>query len=115
MEQLITKNFKLLYPTEQKLRKLGFRQMKNSDENLWKYTFSVYKFDQLSLIDCVLLVDMPSGDVKFNVYSNGSTYASFYDDSYGNSDIILKIINSNILQEFEKLNIREKRKKKCRK
>lgn len=111
MEQLILKQYKLLYPSEQRLRKLGFRQLKNTDEDVWKYSFSVYKHEQTSLIDCVLSVDLPTGNVQINVYSNGGIYSPFYNNYYGNHEPILNIINSNILHEFKKLNIKEKGKK----
>ena len=115
MEQLITKQYKLLYPSEQKLRKLGYRQSKSTDENVWKYSFSVYKYKQTSLIDCVLCVDLPTGNVHMNVYSNGSIYPPCYNDYYGNHEPVLNIINNNILHEFNKLRIKEKRKSKCQK
>ena len=115
MEQLITKQYKLLYPSEQKLRRLGFRQLKNTDENLWQYTFPVYKYAQIPTIDCVISVDLPTGNVLLNVYSNGAIYAPFYNNYCGNHDKILNIINNNILHELEKLHIKEKRTKKCQK
>ena len=113
MEQLITKKYKMLYPSESKLIKFGFRKVKNIDDDVWKYTFPVYKYNRkITTIEGAITVILPNGKVSLDVYSNGSTYAPFYNNEFGNYEPIMNIINSNILRELNKLNIKEKRKKK---
>lgn len=112
-EQLITKKYKMLYPSETKLVKFGFKKVKNEDDySIWKYTFPVYKHNKITTIEGVITIEMPNGKVKLDVYSNGNTYTPFYGIEYGNYEVIMNIINSNILREFNKLNIKEKRKRK---
>jgi len=56
---------------------------------------------------------MPSGRVMIDVYNtNGSAYTPFYHNEYGNYEPIMNIINSNIIRELNKFNIKEKRKRK---
>jgi len=45
MERLINKKYKMLYPSESKLVKFGFRKVSNTDGDLWKYIFPVYKYN----------------------------------------------------------------------
>ena len=113
MGQLINKKYKMLYPSEQKLIKFGFRKLKNIDDDIWKYSFPVYKYNhKITTIEGVITVILPSGRVVIDVYSNGSLYTPFYNNEFGNYEPIMNIINSNILRELNKLNIKEKRRKK---
>ena len=112
-EQLINKKYKMLYPSEQKLIKFGFRKVKHTDDEVWRYTFPAYKYNhKITTIEGVITVIMPSGKVAIDVYSNGSIYVPFYNNEFGNYEPIMNIINSNILRELNKLNIKEKRRKK---
>lgn len=113
MERLINKKYKMLYPSESKLVKFGFRKSKNIDGDLWRYSFPVYKYNhKITTIEGIITVEMPSGKVTLDVYSNGSAYTPFYHNEYGNYEPIMNIINSNILRELNKLNIKEKKKRK---
>lgn len=111
-EQLITKKYKMSYPSETKLIKFGFKKVKREDDFIWKYTFPAYKHNKITTIECVITIEMPSGKVTLDTYSNGKIYTPFYGIEYGNYEVIMNIINSNILREFSKLGIKEKRKKK---
>lgn len=112
-EQLINKKYKMLYPSEAKLLKFGFRKVRNTDADVWKYTFPVYKYNRkITTVEGVISVVLPSGNVNLDVYSNGNIYSPFYNNEYGNFETIMNIINSNILRELNKFNIKEKRKKK---
>lgn len=112
-EQLINKKYKMLYPSESKLIKLGFKKNKNTDDDIWRYTFPVYKYNnKITVIEGIVSVILPNGEVRLDVYSNGRIYIPFYNDEYGNSEPMLNIINNNILQELNKLNIKEKRRRK---
>lgn len=112
-EQLITKKYKMSYPTEHKLVKFGFKKVKTEDDySMWKYTFPAYKHNKITTIECVITLEMPSGRVRLDACSNGRAYTPFYNMEYGNYEVIMNIINSNILREFTKLGIKEKRKKK---
>lgn len=113
MEQLINKKYKMLYPSESKLIKSGFRKVKNVEDNIWKYSFPVYKYNhKITTIECIITVTMPNGKVNLDVYSNGHMYTPFYNNEYGNYEPIMNIINNNILRELNKFKIKEKRKKK---
>ena len=110
MEQLINKKYKMSYPSESKLIKFGFRKVKNSDDDIWKYTFPVYKHNKITTIEAVISVILPSGRVLIDVYSNGNIYTPFYNNEFGNYEPIMNIINSNIIKELNKLHIKEKKK-----
>lgn len=111
MEQLINKKYKMLYPSESKLLKFGFRKVKNIDDDIWKYTFPVYKHKhKITTIEGIITVVLPIGKVLIDVYSNGNIYTPFYNNEYGNYEPIMNIINSNILKELNKFNIKEKKK-----
>ena len=113
MEQLINKKYKMLYPSESKLLKYGFRKVKNIDDDIWKYTFPVYKHDhKITTIEGIITVLLPTGKILLDVYSNGNIYTPFYNNEFGNYEPIMEIINSNILREFNKFNIKEKKNKK---
>lgn len=113
MEQLITKKFKMLYPSEQKLKKFGFKKVKDIDGDLWRYSFPVYKYNhKIPVIDCVVSVVLPGGKVILDVYSNGSIYTPFYNNEFGNYEPLMNVVNNNILRELSKLDIKEKRRKK---
>ncbi len=114
MEQLITKKYKMLYPSESKLIKCGFRKVRNTDDDVWRYTFPVYKYNhKITTIEGTITIVLPSGKVSLDVYSsNGTAYTPFYHNEYGNYEPIMNIINSNILRELNRLNIKEKRRKK---
>ena len=113
MEQLINKKYKMLYPSESKLLKFGFRKVKNIDDDIWKYSFPVYKHNhKITTIEGIITVVLPAGKVLIDVYSNGNIYTPFYNNEYGNYEPIMNIINSNILREFNKFNIKEKKKNK---
>ena len=116
MEQLINKKYKMLYPSESKLLKFGFKKVKNIDDDIWKYTFPVYKHDhKITTIEGIITVVLPTGKVLIDVYSNGNIYTPFYNNEYGNYEPIMEIINNNILREFNKFNIKEKKKDKGKK
>lgn len=113
MEQLINKKYKMLYPSESKLLKFGFKKVKNLDDDIWKYSFPVYKHNhKITTIEGIITVILPTGKVLLDVYSNGNIYTPFYNNEFGNYEPIMNIINSNILKELTKFNIKEKRKKK---
>ena len=83
MEQLINKKYKMLYPSEQKLIKFGFRKVKNVDDDIWKHSFPVYKYNhKITTIEGVISVVLPSGKVTLDVYSNGSAYTPFYNNEF---------------------------------
>lgn len=112
MEQLINKKYKILHPSEIKLKRYGFRKIRSIDEeeNMWKYSFPVYKYKhRIPTIGCIITVLLPSGEIKLDVLSNGSLYGPFYNKEYGNHEKIMKIINSNILHELSKLGAKERR------
>jgi len=113
MERLINKKYKMLYPSESKLIRYGFRRVRNADDDLWRYTFPVYKHNhKITTIEGIISVELPSGKVTLDVYTtNGSVYTPFYSNEYGNYEVIMNIINSNILRELNKLNIKEKKKR----
>lgn len=112
-EQLINKKYKMLYPSEHKLIKFGFRKVKNIDDDMWRYSFPVYKYNRkIPTIECVVSVVLPSGKATLDVYSNGNIYTPFYNNEFGNYEPIMNIINSNIIRELNKFNIKEKRRKK---
>ena len=112
-EQLINKKYKMLYPSEKKLIKFGFRKAKNADGDMWRYTFPVYKYNRkITIVEGVISVILPSGRVILDVYSNGSIYTPFYNNEFGNYEGIMNIINSNIIRELNKFNIKEKRNKR---
>ena len=116
MEQLINKKFKMLSPSEGKLVKLGFRKVRNIVDDIWEYRFPVYKYNnKITTIEGVITVSLSTEKVLIDVYSNGYAYAPFYNNEYGNYEPIMNIINKNILKEFNKLGIKEKRKKIKRK
>lgn len=116
MEQLINKKYKMLYPSESKLLKFGFKKVKNIDDDIWKYTFPVYKHNhKIATIEGIISVVMPTGKVLIDVRSNGNIYTPFYNNEFGNYEPIMEIINSNILREFNKFNIKEKKKDKGKK
>lgn len=113
MEQLINKKYKMLYPSEKKLIKFGFRKAKNADGDIWRYTFPVYKYNRkITTVEGVISVILPSGRVVLDVYSNGAIYTPFYNNEFGNYEGIMNIINSNIIRELNKFNIKEKRNKR---
>lgn len=116
MEQLINKKYKMLYPSESKLLKFGFKKVKNIDDDIWKYTFPVYKHNhKITTIEGIITVVLPTGKVLIDVHSNGNIYTPFYNNEFGNYEPIINIINSNILREFNKFNIIEKKKEKGKK
>lgn len=102
----------MLYPSESKLLKFGFRKVRNVDGDIWKYIFPVYKYNhKITTVEGIITVTLPDGRVSLDVYSNGCAYTPFYSNEYGNYEPIMNIINSNILKELSKFNIKEKRKK----
>ena len=112
MEQLINKKYKMPYPSESKLIKYGFKKIKNTEDSVWKYTFPVYKHNKITTIEGIITVILPTGKVLIDVYSNGDIYTPFYNNEYGNYEPIMNVINSNILKELNKFNIKEKRRNK---
>ena len=112
MEQLINKKFKMLSPSDGKLTKLGFRKVRNIADDIWEYRFPVYKYNsKIITIEGVITVSLSTEKVLIDVYSNGYAYVPFYNNEYGNYEPIMDIINKNILREFNKLGIKEKKKK----
>lgn len=116
MEQLINKKFKMIYPSESKLLKLGFRKIRNIDDDIWEHRFPVYKYNnKIPTIEGVITVILSTGKVAIDVCSNGISYPPFYNHEFGNYEPIMNIINENILKEFDRLGIKEKKKYKKRK
>lgn len=112
MELLINKKYKMSNPSEINLLKYGFRKIKNIDDDIWEYRFPVYKYNnKITTIEGVITVTLSTGKVLIDVYSNGNAYAPFYNNEYGNYEPILEVINKSIFREFNKLGIKEKRKK----
>lgn len=112
MEQLVNKKYKMSNPSETKLSTLGFRKIKNTDDDLWEHRFPVYKHNhKITTIEGVITVTLSTGKVLIDVYSNDNAYSPFYNNEFGNYEPILEIINKNILREFNKFGIKEKKKK----
>ena len=111
MEQLIHKKYKMLYPSESKLIKYGFKKIKNTEDSMWKHTFPVYKYNKITTIEGTITVILPSGKVLIDIYSNGDIYTPFYNLEYGNYEPIMNIINGNIVNELNKFHIKEKKNK----
>ena len=99
-------------PSESKLLKLGFRKIRNTDDDIWEHRFPVYKYNnKITTIEGVITVILSTGKVLIDVYSNGNVYAPFYNNEYGNFEPLMEIVNANILKEFKRVGIKERKKK----
>lgn len=107
MELIRNYTYKIRDCNTQKLRSYGFRhQIADSSSNYYVYKFPVEKYNKCTILECRVLVDSNSGDVRLDVYDNwGNMYPPFYYNGYGNYKPILHRINSIIFSEFKKLNI----------
>ena len=59
MEQLINKKYKMLYPSEQKLLKFGFRKVKNIDDDI------IFNMQEGNRNTCKLERELPQNN--FNI------------------------------------------------
>lgn len=112
MELLVYKKYKMSNPSETNLLKYGFREIKNTDGDLWEHRFPVYKYNNKTVtLEGIITVILSTGKIMIDVYSNGSAYVPFYNNEYGNFEPLMEIVNANILREFNRVGIKEKRKK----
>lgn len=98
--------------TKEWLYKNGFRYNKifSDEENeVYTYRFSVYKYGDINVLECELVIVLQTGGVSINVYDKNTRnkYAPFYNVEYGNYDKILNVINNRIEKELERLDIRK--------
>lgn len=91
------------------LKSCGFRYRKatcKDDIDTFIHRFPVYKYNGKSTIDCIITVNPKDGEVFITVIQqDGSIYAPFYTNDYGNFEVILNTINKAILCEFTRLSI----------
>lgn len=110
MVSVVSNTYKMQNTSEENLKKLGFRY---SGDSNYIYRFSVYKYENKSLLDCELIVDIDTKLVSIDVYQHtGKIYSQFYCNEYSNNEIILVDVNNRILNEFKKLKIKPIKNKK---
>lgn len=98
----------------QNLSKLGFRPL-NLMDNQYVYYFPVMRNSKNVSLTGRILAYTDNKKVTIDVIDqNGIFYYPFYNDKYGNYEIILKEIHKNIAKEFSKLEIKNTNKKTTR-
>ncbi len=93
----------------EKLLQLGFKRNYNvldQSEELYTYKFTAYKYKKISVLFCVITIDLKSGNIKYDLYTSQNVpFPPFYQDNFGKYDKLMKKINNNILEENRKLGI----------
>ncbi len=108
MDRLIDRNY-ILKNTDQKyLRSLGFhydKQISDLDDTYFSNRFSVFKYKEQSVLDCVLSINTNSGELLINVYRSGTNafYPPFYQAIYGNYQIVLDEICKVIIEKLRRI------------
>lgn len=103
---ITNKTYKILNPSKENLKKLGFvYDMKNK---YYTYKFTVLSYKGSPVLKCVLTIEEDENNVKIDVYgTDNNFYAPFYGSKYGNYDKVLATIDKRIVKEFKKLKIVE--------
>lgn len=91
--------------TPNQMRNIGFRY--NAKTDVYSYRFSVYEYNNSSVLYCEVTV-LENNIVNFHVFnSNDNTlYAPYYNTEFGKNDLI-KVIDERIKKQFKRLRIEE--------
>ena len=102
MARLVQSQYKLDV-TKNEMKALGFRYDRELDDYIYK--FPVYQYNKNPLLFCKIGIDEETKKIWFNVYdARNALYALYYNDEYGNNDIIPNI-EKVILSELDKLGV----------
>ena len=97
--------------TIQNLLDLGFKF--NNEEDKYVYNFSVLRHEKMTVLRGKITAHIDTKEVQLDVTDNNYTpYAPFYNVEYGNYDVMLNKINKAILNEFSRLKITKKSRKR---
>lgn len=89
--------------SKKEMKALGFRYDRELGDYIYK--FSVYQYNKSPLLFCKIGIDEETKRVWFNIYDTSNVlYAPYYNNEYGNNDIIPDI-EKVILSELDKLGV----------
>lgn len=110
VESIKTRNFIIKDNSVGNLINLGFQLKERSDDgDIYSYRFPIMKYMDITTLVCELTVFTDSHEVRIDVYDGiNRPYPRFYYNEFGNADIILTEINTNILNKIKKMGITEK-------
>lgn len=95
----------------QHLLDLGFKY--DYEEEKYVYNFTVMKHEKIIVLRGRIVAYIDTNEIQIDVIDNNYIpYAPFYNIECGNYDVILNKINKAILNEFSKLNITKKNRKR---
>ena len=97
--------------TAQHLLDLGFKYY--ATEDTYIYNFTVLGYEKMTVLRGKITAHIDTKEVQMDVADNNYTpYAPFYNVEYGNYDVMLNKINKAILNEFSRLKITKKNRKR---
>lgn len=117
--EVVISNVKSIYENQyiisdnsvQHLLELGFKY--DNEENIYVYNFNVLRHEKTTVLRGKITAFTSSSNIHIDVIDNNYIpYAPFYNIECGNYDVILNKINKAILNEFSKLNITKKNRKR---
>lgn len=97
--------------SQQHLFDLGFHRIFTYDEE-YIYNFPILKYKKITVLTGKITASIEDNRIKIDVLDRGILYSPFYNNEYGNREVIMDKINKNILSEFKKLGIKRKQKEK---
>lgn len=111
MENIAYTVYKKKKVTKKWLLQNGFqynRLFSSEESEVYTYRFPVYQYGEFITLECELMVDRSSGEVKVNVYdyNTRSRYAPFYAYQCRNARPILTKIQKRIQRKMKTLGIK---------
>lgn len=111
MENIAYTTYKKEKVTKKWLLQNGFqfnRLFSSEESEVYTCRFPVYEYGEFITLECELMVDRSTGEVKINVYDNNtrSRYAPFYVYQYGSARPILTKIHKRIKRKIKALGIK---------
>ncbi|KAI4438897.1 hypothetical protein C824_001377 [Schaedlerella arabinosiphila] len=84
-----------------------FNKLLSSENEIYTYRFTVYKYKKYSILTCELSIDLSSGNVGIDLYDEKwESYYPFYYITYGNYDPLLNPIYEKIKNKLKEFNIK---------
>lgn len=97
--------------SKQHLLDLGFKYCVT--EETYTYNFTILRYEKMTVLRGRIIANTETNNIQIDVTDNNYIpYAPFYSIEYGNYDVVLNKINNAIINEFSKLNITKKIRKK---
>lgn len=111
LKQELEDNYILKNHTVENLKSLGFRRYSliSSDENklpYYIYRFPVNKYLGTTTLECELVIDSDTGDMRVDVRDmDRDLFSMFYNQPTKSNKDFLSKIKKNIIKEFKKLGL----------